>query len=126
MVGDSTYAKDEQISRRKAKVAALVEDGWRSRGSVGGLLLSETSREARRDGVETLTCVTLGRTEGLSLVRRVFPDVGVSYTAGALLIRVLLYESGAWAAEKKTGGSKTRTRRNCDHGCEANDLQVAS
>ena len=32
VVGDSTYAKDEQISRRKAKVAALVEDGWRSRG----------------------------------------------------------------------------------------------
>jgi hypothetical protein len=118
VVGDSTYAKDEQISRRKAKVAALVEDGWRSRGSVGGLLLSETSREARRGGVETLTCVTLGENRRiLSLVRRVFPDVRVSYAAGALLIWVLLYESDAWAAEKKTGGSKTRTRRNRDHGC---------
>ena len=59
-------------------------------------MLSETAKDARREGVETFTCVTLEENRRiLSLVRCVFSDVHISYAAGALLIRAPLSRSGA-------------------------------
>ena len=89
IAGHAMYVRDER-DEREAEVAAVVEDGQRSSG-VGRILLSEIAREARRAGVETLTCTTLGNNYRLlSTVRRAFPGSRTSYVGGECRIRVPL------------------------------------
>lgn len=102
--GHAMYARDEKDDR-EAEAAVVVEDGQRSRG-LGALLLQEIAREARRSGVETLTCVTLGDNYRLlRLLRRVFPGAHTSYAGGACSIRVPLSaaRTGQGDAEREDG-----------------------
>ena len=89
IVGHAMYVK-EQAEAREAEVAVIVEDGRNSSG-VGRLLLSRITEEARRAGVEVLTCTTLGDNYRLlSIVRRAFPESHTSYADGTCSIRVPL------------------------------------
>ena len=102
--GHAMYARDEKDGR-EAEAAVVVEDGQRSRG-LGALLLQQIAREARRSGVETLTCVTLGDNYRLlRLLRRVFPGAHTSYAGGACSIRVplLAARTGQGDAEREDG-----------------------
>jgi hypothetical protein len=72
----------------------IVEDGRRSSG-VGRLLLSEIAGEARRTGVEVLTCTALGDNYRLlEVARRVFPNVRLSFSGGACYMRLPLGRHG--------------------------------
>lgn len=89
IVGHAMYVK-ERTKACEAEVAVIVEDGWHSSG-VGRLLLSRIAEEARRAGVEVLTCTTLGDNYRLlSIVRRAFPGSRTLYADGACSIRVPL------------------------------------
>lgn len=89
IVGHAMYVKDSEDDR-EAEVAVIVEDGRQS-GGVGRLLLSRITREARRVGVEVLTCTTLGNNYRLlSIVRRAFPGSRTSYADGACKVRIPL------------------------------------
>lgn len=104
IVGHAMYARDGEDDR-EAEAAVVVEDGGRSRG-LGELLLLEIAEEARRSGVETLTCATLGDNYRLlRLVRRIFPSARTSYAGGACSIRVPLSaaRSGQGGAEGEDG-----------------------
>jgi GNAT superfamily N-acetyltransferase len=72
---------------REAEIAVLVEDAWQSAG-VGKLLLSGLAAEARKRGVEVLTCEALGENlRVLDLVNSLFSEVGYAVAGGARLIR---------------------------------------
>lgn len=89
IVGHAMYVIDERDGR-EAEVAVVVEDGRRSSG-VGRRLMSEIADDARRAGVETLTCVTLGDNYRLlSIARRAFPGSRTSYVGGECRIRAPL------------------------------------
>ena len=87
--GHAMYARNEE-SDREAEFAVVVEDGWQARG-LGTLLLSELAGEARRDGVETLTGISLAENRRLlSLARRVLPGFVCLCSTGSCVIRALL------------------------------------
>lgn len=89
IVGHAMYVRDEGDDR-EAEIGVVVEDG-RQAGGVGGLLLTVASEDARRVGVEALTCFTLWENRRiLELARRAFPGVHARYADGALRIRVPL------------------------------------
>ncbi|HEY6750315.1 MAG TPA: GNAT family N-acetyltransferase [Rubrobacteraceae bacterium] len=93
IVGHAMYVKDRSDDR-EAEVAVIVEDGRRSSG-VGRLLLSEIAGEARRTGVEVLTCTALGDNYRLlEVARRVFPNVRLSFSGGSCYIRLPLGRHG--------------------------------
>ena len=82
VVGHAMYAREDE-GDREADVAVVVEDGWASKG-VGRRLLAEVCEEARRDGVETLLCTTLGDNYRIQdLARRAFPGAQVAFSSGA-------------------------------------------
>lgn len=104
IIGHAMYVKDPSDDR-EAEVAVVVEDGWQSSG-VGRLLVSEITGEARRTGVEVLTCTTLGENYRLQdLVRRAFPGSRASYADGACSIRMPLTRPGV---EKAGNGGTIR------------------
>lgn len=87
--GHAMYVRDEE-SDREAEFAIVVEDGRQERG-LGTLLLSEIAEEARRDGVETLTGVTLANNRRiLDLTCRVLPGRLCSFRGGTCVIRAPL------------------------------------
>ncbi len=89
VVGHAMYARENE-GDLEADVAVVVEDGWASRG-VGRRLFAETCEEARRDGVETLLCTTLGDNHRIrETVRRAFPESRITFSGGACDIRLPL------------------------------------
>ena len=89
IVGHAMYAR-ERDDAGEAEMAVVVEDARQGSG-LGGLLLSVASAEARRAGVETLTCLTLWENRRvLDLARRVFGGIRVRYAGGTLSVRVPL------------------------------------
>ena len=91
------YVREEE-GDREAEVAMVVEDGWSSSG-VGRLLLAEIAAEARRGGVEALTCTTLGDNRRVRAVaRRAFPGARVSFSGGACSMRLPLGRSADGAS----------------------------
>ena len=95
VVGHAMFAREGE-GDREAEVAVVVEDGWASRG-VGWRLLNNVCEEARRDGVETLLCTTLGDNHRVrDVARRAFPEARITFSGGACDIRLPLrrHESG--------------------------------
>lgn len=103
ILGHAMYARDGEDDR-EAEAAVIVEDGRRS-GGLGALLLWKIAKEARRNGVETLTCATLGDNYPLlRLARRVFSNARTSYAGGACWIRVPLSTTPAEAGAGEGAG----------------------
>lgn len=89
VVGHAMYAREEE-GDREAEIAVVVEDGWASRG-VGRRLFAEICEKARRDGVETLLCTTLGDNHRVrDAARRAFPEARITFSGGACDIRLPL------------------------------------
>jgi GNAT superfamily N-acetyltransferase len=87
--GHAMYARNEERDR-EAEFAVVIEDGWKARG-LGTLLLSELTEEARRDGIEALTGISLANNHRLlSLARRVLPGFVCLCSTGTCVIRAPL------------------------------------
>lgn len=105
VVGHAMYAKEEG-GDREAEVALVVEDGWSSKG-VGRLLLAGIAGEAGRDGVEALTCTTVGENRRVREVARCsFPGASISFSRGECHVRLPLGRSadGAWNGGAASAG----------------------
>jgi len=87
IVGHAMFAR---VGDLEAEVAVVVEDGWVSRG-VGRRLLIRVCVEARRTGVETLLCTTLGANRRIQdVARRAFPEARIAFSEGACEMRLPL------------------------------------
>lgn len=107
VVGHAVYARERE-GDREAEVAVVVEDGWSSRG-VGRLLLAGISAEAGREGLEALTCATLGENRrARDVARRAFPGARISFSGGACSMRLPLGPPGGRADDVPTAGGADR------------------
>ena len=89
IVGHVMYAMEE-CNQSEAEVALVVEDGRQGSG-LGKRLLTVASEEARRAGVDALTCFTLRENRRvLDLARGALPGVHARCADGTLRIRVPL------------------------------------
>lgn len=107
VVGHAMYAREKE-GDREAEVAVVVEDGSLSRG-VGRLLLAGLSAEARGEGLEALTCATLGENRrARDVARRAFPGARISFFGGACSMRLPLGPPGDRADDVPTAGGADR------------------
>lgn len=102
VIGHAMFVREGE-GDREAEVAVVVEDGWSSSG-LGRRLLAEVCGGARRDGVETLLCTTLGENSRVQEVaRRVFPGAHLTFSDGACDMRLPLDSrvpsQGLWKRE---------------------------
>jgi GNAT superfamily N-acetyltransferase len=89
VIGHAMYAREHE-GDLEADTAVVVEDAWASRG-VGWRLFARIREEARRDGVETLLCTTLGDNYRVTdALRRAFPASRITFSGGACHIRLPL------------------------------------
>lgn len=89
VIGHAMYAREHE-GDLEADTAVVVEDAWASRG-VGRRLFVRTREEARRDGVETLLCTTLGESHRLrDALRRDFPESRITFSGGECEVRMPL------------------------------------
>jgi GNAT superfamily N-acetyltransferase len=96
VIGHAMYAREHE-GDLEADTAVVVEDAWASRG-VGRRLFARIREEARRDGVETLLCTTLGENHRMSdMLRRAFPESRITFSGGACHIRLpLRHRERSW------------------------------
>ena len=88
IVGHAMYAPTE--NRGEAEFAAMVEDGWQSKG-VGRLLLSELAAVARSRGIGLFTGSVLGENRrALGALAAVYPEMSYEIRDGSYLVRVPL------------------------------------
>jgi GNAT superfamily N-acetyltransferase len=108
VVGHAMYAREHE-GDREADTAVVVEDAWASRG-VGRRLFARIREEARRDGVETLLCTTLGDNYRMKdFLRRAFPESRITFSGGACHVRLPLLGMGA-ASQLVVGEQNASTR----------------
>jgi GNAT superfamily N-acetyltransferase len=88
IVGHAMYARTG--NRGEAEFAAIVEDGWQSRG-VGKLLLTELAAVARSRGIGLFTGSVLGENRrALSALAAVYPGMRYEIRDGSYRVRVPL------------------------------------
>jgi GNAT superfamily N-acetyltransferase len=88
IVGHAMYARTG--NKGEAEFAAIVEDGWQSRG-VGKLLLSELAAVARSRGIGLFTGSVLGENRrALGALAAVYPGMRYEIRNGSYLVRVPL------------------------------------
>ncbi len=89
VIGHAMYAREHE-GDLEADTAVVVEDAWTSRG-VGRRLFARIREEARRDGVETLLCTTLGDNYRMrDALRHAFPESRITFSGGVCHIRLPL------------------------------------
>jgi GNAT superfamily N-acetyltransferase len=96
VIGHAMYAREHE-GDLEADTAVVVEDAWASRG-VGRRLFARIREEARRDGVETLLCTTLGDNHRMrDALWRAFPESRITFSSGACHIRLpLRHRESSW------------------------------
>jgi GNAT superfamily N-acetyltransferase len=88
IVGHAMYARTG--NEGETEFAAIVEDGWQSRG-VGKLLLSELAAMARNRGIGLFTGSVLGENRrALGALAAVYPGMRYEIRDGSYLVRVPL------------------------------------
>ena len=91
--------------------------GRRTHGArgVGRRLFARIREEARRDGVETLLCITLGENHRIrDTLRRAFPESRITFSGGACQIRLpLRHRESSWPDDP---ASKTCMRIGASNG----------